>query len=41
MIKGFLWLRVINDYDKVIDKIKKDQLSLPAYFKKVFLRGEF
>ena len=34
MIKGFLWLREINRYDKVIDKIKKKQFISPCIFLK-------
>ena len=32
MIKGILWLREINAYDKVIKKIKKDQFISPCIF---------
>ena len=49
MIKGILWLSVINVYVKVINKIKKDQFISPLHilkrksegvifiFKKLFL----
>jgi len=29
------------DMVELLIKLKKNNLSLPAYFKKVFLRGEF
>ncbi len=34
MIKGFLWLNAINEYDKVIKKIEKYQFISPCIFLK-------
>ena len=41
MIKEFLWLREINLYDKVIDKIKNYQFISPCIFLKRKSEGLF